>query len=49
MRYANDIASVHVDGSTMPSTARQLKDMRNWVNLPELPNALADEAVHQDP
>jgi prepilin-type N-terminal cleavage/methylation domain-containing protein len=49
MRYANDIASVHVDGSTMASTARQLKDMRNWVNLPELPNALADEAVHQDP
>jgi hypothetical protein len=24
----------------------QLADMRSWINLPELPNAQNDEAVH---
>ncbi|NBX25482.1 MAG: type II secretion system protein [Planctomycetes bacterium] len=45
-RYTGEVATSLVDGSTRTSTFRQLSDMRAWINLPELPNALADDQVH---
>lgn len=45
-RYTGEIATAMVDGSARTSTFRQLADIRAWINLPELPNALADEQVH---
>jgi prepilin-type N-terminal cleavage/methylation domain-containing protein len=45
-RYSNEIGTVFVDGSTSMVNYGQLADMRSWINLPELPNAQNDEAVH---
>ena len=45
-RDTAEIVTTMVDGSTRMSTFRQLSDIRAWVNLPELPNAMADEPVH---
>jgi len=48
LRYSGEIPTARVDGSTTSATARDLVDMRSWINLPELPNANAREAVHAD-
>ncbi|MGA1267346.1 MAG: type II secretion system protein [Phycisphaerales bacterium] len=48
MRYGNDVATALVDGSTRAATARELTDMRAWVNLPDVPNAIAEEPLHAD-
>ena len=45
-RYSNEIGTVFVDGNTSLVNYGQLADMRSWINLPELPNAQNDEAVH---
>ena len=45
-RYSTEIAASFVDGTASLVNYSRLVDMRAWINLPEIPNALNDDQVH---